>query len=384
MADLLGKLASNDNIFDRLTRVEDLLRELQTSNSIKPLTGEPTIEDNLFFLEGFLNVDRVRVTDYFQIDSQHSIQFLKSDLSGILFSISTTGADTLLFTDQGSKNGYEFLTTLTSGGTPSMVWKEDPATSDRAQLDLGLAVQGTKLTMGGEILISGEGASGGSNQLGIGTSSPSATAHIVGDMLVAKAGDVATFGDGSSSANIYVNGAAGSARHFVFQSGGSNRWFIRTNGTAEAGSNAGSDLEIVCRNDSGGNIAVAMSIERATGAVQVGSPTGGYKGAGTINAKAVYDDNTLLTDWLFDLFYDGKMRRADRERQPNGRIWTVGETAAFTKQNRHLPTMPGRDEWEASGSKSVGELVTALWETVEQQQLQIFELNRRLTRLEAA
>ena len=34
--------------------------------------------------------------------------------------------------------------------------------------------------------------------------------------------------------------------------------------------------------------------------VQVGSPTGGDKGAGTLNANAVYDDNTLLTDYVFN------------------------------------------------------------------------------------
>jgi hypothetical protein len=36
-----------------------------------------------------------------------------------------------------------------------------------------------------------------------------------------------------------------------------------------------------------------------TGGVTIGSPTGGNKGAGTLNATAVYDDNVLLTDWVF-------------------------------------------------------------------------------------
>jgi hypothetical protein len=38
----------------------------------------------------------------------------------------------------------------------------------------------------------------------------------------------------------------------------------------------------------------------------VGSPTGGNKGAGTINATAVYDDNTLLTDYVFEQYFLGK------------------------------------------------------------------------------
>jgi hypothetical protein len=42
-----------------------------------------------------------------------------------------------------------------------------------------------------------------------------------------------------------------------------------------------------------------------TGSIVVGSPTGGDKGAGTINAQAVYDDNTLLTCCPVELWADG-------------------------------------------------------------------------------
>lgn len=38
---------------------------------------------------------------------------------------------------------------------------------------------------------------------------------------------------------------------------------------------------------------------------QFGNPTGGGKGAGTINAKAVYDDNVLLTCYVLDQALDG-------------------------------------------------------------------------------
>ena len=125
-----------------------------------------------------------------------------------------------------------------------------------------------------------------------------------------------------------------------------------------------------------GSVTLSTRMALENGLV-VGSPTGGDKGAGTINATAVYDDNTLLTDWVFDLYYDGKMSVEDAKRYPKARLWNIEETAVFTKKNHHLPTMPGRKEWER-GSKSVGELVTRLWETVEQQQLQIFELNDQL------
>lgn len=220
------------------------------------------------------------------------------------------------------------------------------------------------------------------DRMGINELDPVATAHISGDLFVDAAGLVAAFGNGTGSSQVTFNGAAGQVRDFIYSSGGSSRWILRVDGTSESGSNAGSDFVINRRSDAGSSLGNAVSIRRSDGAVQVGSPTGGYKGSGTINAQAVYDDNTLLTDWLFDLYYDGRMRAEDAEKHPGARIWSIPETAAFAQQNRHLPTMPGRAEWEANGSKSVGQLVTALWETVEQQQLQIIELHERLEALE--
>ena len=42
---------------------------------------------------------------------------------------------------------------------------------------------------------------------------------------------------------------------------------------------------------------------RMDGALMVGAPSGGMKTAGTINAVAVYDDNSILTDWVFEEYY---------------------------------------------------------------------------------
>ena len=42
---------------------------------------------------------------------------------------------------------------------------------------------------------------------------------------------------------------------------------------------------------------------RFDGALLVGNPTGGMKNAGEINAQAVYDDNTLLVDYVFEKYY---------------------------------------------------------------------------------
>ena len=41
----------------------------------------------------------------------------------------------------------------------------------------------------------------------------------------------------------------------------------------------------------------------ASSSLVLGSPTGGAKGAGTINAVEIYDDNSQLTDWVFEEYY---------------------------------------------------------------------------------
>lgn len=110
----------------------------------------------------------------------------------------------------------------------------------------------------------------------------------------------------------------------------------------------------------------------------VGSPTGGDKGAGTINATAVYDDNVLLTDHLWDLWVDGEMRDEDAEKYPDARLWSIDETQDFVVKHRHFPEMPSRND-----EPSVGEMVSGLLATIENQQMQIFELNQRLQKLES-
>ena len=101
----------------------------------------------------------------------------------------------------------------------------------------------------------------------------------------------------------------------------------------------------------------------AAGGVQIGQPTGGDKGAGTLNAVGVYDDNVLLTDYVFEDGY---------------KLPSIPEMAAFFTARKHLPTIPGRAEWEKSGSFSVGQIATRLWETVEAQAIYITQLHNRL------
>lgn len=62
-----------------------------------------------------------------------------------------------------------------------------------------------------------------------------------------------------------VNGAAGAARDLRFRTAGVDRWIARANSTAESGSNAGSDFELLSRDDTGALIDTVWSIPRVAG-----------------------------------------------------------------------------------------------------------------------
>lgn len=122
-----------------------------------------------------------------------------------------------------------------------------------------------------------------------------------------------------------------------------------------------------------------FSVSLQSGGVVVGSPTGGDKGAGTLNASAVYDDNVLLTDWVFDLHYDGKVKEDDKHYRGQ-QLFNLEATRKSAQKDRRLPWMPSRDEFEKE--RSLGGMVSRLWQGQEQQQLYILGLEERIRQLE--
>jgi hypothetical protein len=116
-----------------------------------------------------------------------------------------------------------------------------------------------------------------------------------------------TIGDGTASAIISLNGAAGAVRDFVIRTSSTARWIIRGDESAESGANAGTDLQIINRADDGTQISAAAAIRRSDGSVVIGSPSGSFKGAGSLNAQAVYDDNVLLTCYAIEAYKQGSV-----------------------------------------------------------------------------
>jgi hypothetical protein len=74
---------------------------------------------------------------------------------------------------------------------------------------------------------------------------------------------------GTMTGDIVRSGAAGTVRGLWFQTAGSNRWLMEADGTAESGSNAGTNLYIVRYSDTAAFIDAPVSISRATGVVSL-------------------------------------------------------------------------------------------------------------------
>ena len=107
--------------------------------------------------------------------------------------------------------------------------------------------------------------------------------------------------------SLRINGAAGFDRSVYFMASGVKRWYFGADTSTESGSDAGSNLLIINYSDAGSLLGTPFRLQRATGALQIGAPTGGFKGAGTINAQAVYDDNVLLTCYAIEAYKQGSV-----------------------------------------------------------------------------
>lgn len=122
------------------------------------------------------------------------------------------------------------------------------------------------------------------------------------------------------------------------------------------------------------------------GALVMAGAAGGAKGPGAINAKAVYDDNVLLTDLVLDLAEDGSWDPSRYAGHPVAgelcKEWLDPDWfAAFWRRERRLPGMISwSDEDQRPG---LGELVTRLTAALELQAVHMARTRAELADLRA-
>ena len=175
--------------------------------------------------------------------------------------------------------------------------------------------------------------------------------------------------------------------------------------------------DLIIETADGGVMAERLRVHQE-GGVTIGAPTGGQKGPGTINAVSVYDDNAMLSCYVFDQALDGAVdagkwdaKVPDRkilERDEDGNVvrdepqarvhepmrlfaaragtkydpLTLDGYARHWKEKRHLTSMPNEASFDPEKGMAAGEWIQRLVETAEIQAVLIETLNRRVTALE--
>lgn len=133
-----------------------------------------------------------------------------------------------------------------------------------------------------------------------------------------------------------VSGAAGTSRDFAIQTGGVDRWLLRGNNTAESGSNAGTDFQLLAYSDAGAFLSTAMQITRATGYVSfTGSvQTSSSLGVGTVPSVPVHiaksTDEMLRLDHTssggpFISFYTDSLRHAYLQARSDNAVYLAAQ-----------------------------------------------------------
>lgn len=193
---------------------------------------------------------------------------------------------------------------------------------------------------------------------------------------------------------------------------GTIRWAMDDNSTANYNTHV---AEIIVRHDgtpAAGNGAARMEFAvtgagaitttvayyvYSDGGLRIGSASGGSKGAGTVNAVAVYDDNVLLTCFGVEYLLDGRIDLAKWDGfAPSGRHGLAHSFAGmvstdfdprdhrsyFAKmtRDRALPGMPSQADWQHN-TISVGGLIDRLWLAAELQVGALHSLSGEVDRL---
>ena len=124
---------------------------------------------------------------------------------------------------------------------------------------------------------------------------------------------------GAAARWIAVRSAAGFDRSIYFETGTASRWVLRTDSTAESGSNAGSNFQLRRYDDTGTYVDTPLTVDRATGIVTLTRlNVSGYIGSG---ADVGTNDGTYVS---LDLNGSAGMGRMLRYRTAGVTRWEVG------------------------------------------------------------
>ncbi|MCA9366857.1 hypothetical protein KC887_01165 [Candidatus Kaiserbacteria bacterium] len=190
----------------------------------------------------------------------------------------TAGAITITNSSPGS--ALAGLAYVTIGNTSSLSAERALTAGDGLDLTDGGA-NGT-VTLAVDVTdILGDGLTESSNDIVLGTPSTLTVSTTNGVTTSSHTHAITTSSNPGAAAAILAstsagyltlvrfqaNGAAGTARDFALQTAGVDRWLMRANNTAESGSNAGSDFQLIARSDAGAALVTAMQVTRATGYV---------------------------------------------------------------------------------------------------------------------
>lgn len=231
---------------------------------------------------------------------------------------------------------------------------------------------------------------GSDGYVGINESSPGGVLHISNPSTPGSATSYPVNGDelileGANNVGMTISGGdAAGAR--IYMGGNTDT------DAAQIAWIGSSTNELQIRADTATDFNTQMSFKQG---VQVGAPTGGYKGTGTLNATAVYDDNTLLTDFVLDQavdgeidyeFYDSLELGGKAAREWDSRNLDIDYYEAQWRERKALPSFRSKAErFDDEGNEirdSVGTLIQGLQQELETAMVHIAQLNARIKQLE--
>ena len=167
-----------------------------------------------------------------------------------------------------------------------------------------------------------------------------------------------TIGDGVTTTTVLgIDGPAGVERRIQWRTGGVPRFAATITNAVESGSNVGSDWALYSLSDAGSYLATGLRVQRSDCAAQLGFPTGGYKGVGTLNAQAVYDDNTLLTCYVPEAYTQGTVTLDKWDAMVPDRVIPARE-AQVEKRQATRQVQVKRRRYDAANARMVEEIVT--------------------------